>query len=84
MRVVDQCSILYVIQYIMSKIEKILIAKARQIAVSNCFDYADYDDENEPIDNIADALTILVDDQMDLDCDIDSSEFYDFFKEKLG
>lgn len=61
----------------MHEIEAFLIALADKQAQKR----EDYD---EPITNLADSLTIILEDRYKTVLPFDSSEIYDFFKEKLG
>ena len=62
--------------------EKKLIELARSICKSRFMDYPDYDEDIEL--GLADALTIMVQENVSNDEEINSEELYDFLSEKLG
>ena len=62
--------------------EKKLIALAHSICKARFMDYPDYDEDIEL--GLADALTILVQENVGHDEEIESAELYDFINEKLG
>lgn len=64
----------------MNPIEKAIIDNANALCKNAFMDFPDYDPEN-PFTNLADALTVIIWDSLQLDCD--SSEIYDFLKERL-
>jgi len=63
-----------------TKIENLIIEKANLLCKNAFMDFPDYDAEN-PFTNLADALTVIIWDSLQLDCD--SSEIYDFLQSKL-
>ena len=64
----------------MNPIEKTIIEQANLLCKNAFMDFPDYDAEN-PFTNLIDALTVIVWDSLQLDCD--SSEIYDFLNERL-
>jgi hypothetical protein len=64
------------------KMEEKLIALAHSICKAKFMDYPDYDEDIEL--GLADALTILVQENVGHDEDIESAELYDFITEKIG
>jgi hypothetical protein len=62
--------------------EKKLIELAHEICKAKFMDYPDYDEDIEL--GLADALTILVQENVGHDEDIESAELYDFIDGKLG
>jgi len=64
----------------MENIEKLIIDKANYLCKNAFMDFPDYDEEN-PITTLADALTVIIWDDLQLDCD--SSEVYDFFNARI-
>jgi hypothetical protein len=62
--------------------EEKIIKLSNDIAKARFMDFPDYDSDN-PIDNLADALTVIVSDVMPHDSDIDTGELYDFINNKL-
>jgi len=62
------------------EIENLIIEKANLLCKNASMDFPDYDEEN-PFTNLADALTVIVWDTLQLDCD--SSEIYDFLQSKF-
>jgi len=64
-----------------SEIEKSIIDKANELCEKAFMDFPDYDKEN-PFTTLADALTIVVFDTLQID-EFDTSEIYDFLNQKL-
>lgn len=64
----------------MENIEQLIIEQANKLCANAFMDFPDYDKEN-PFTTLADALTVIVLDSLQLDCD--SSEVYDFIASKL-
>lgn len=62
------------------EIENIIIEKANLLCKNAFIDFPDYDEEN-PFTNLTDALTVIIWDSLQLDCD--SSEIYNFLQYKL-
>jgi hypothetical protein len=60
--------------------EKLIIEQANLLCKNAFIDFPDYNEEN-PFTNLADALTVIIGDSLQLDCD--SSEIYDFLQSKL-
>jgi len=58
-----------------------LIALAHSICKAKFMDYPDYDEDIEL--GLADALTILVQENVGHDEDIESAELFDFFEKSL-
>jgi len=58
-----------------------LIALAHSICKARFMDYPDYDEDIEL--GLADALTILVQENVGHDEDIESAELFDFFENNL-
>lgn len=65
----------------MNPIEKLIIDQANLLCKNAFIDFPDYDHEN-PFTNLADALTVIIWDSLQLDCD--SSKVYDFITSKLN
>ena len=61
--------------------EEKLIALAHTICKASFMDYPDYDEDIEL--TLADALTILVSENVGNDDDIESDKLFDFIEEKL-
>lgn len=64
----------------MENIEKSIIEYANSLCKSAFMDFPDYDEEN-PITTLVDALTVIVWDSTQLECD--SSEVYDFLNARI-
>ena len=62
--------------------EKKLIALAHSICKARFMDYPDYDEDIEL--GLADALTILVQENVGHDEDIESAELYDFLNKEIN
>ncbi len=58
-----------------------IIALAHQVCKANRMDYPDYDPENDL--SLADALTILIMENVPNDSDIESDELYIFITNKF-
>ena len=63
--------------------EEKLISLGNKTAKENFMDFPDYDPDN-PITDLASALTVIISDSQDNTSDLESSEVYNFLKEKLG
>ncbi len=61
--------------------EAFIIQKAKDICKRDFMTYPDYDESIEMY--LADALTILIVEQLDNDDEVDISEIYDFISEKV-
>lgn len=62
--------------------EKEIIALAHRICKQSFMDYPDYDPNMEL--SLADAMTIIVMENVGHDEDIESDKLYDFFSQKLA
>ena len=59
-----------------------LIELARSICKSNFMDYPDYDEDIEL--NLVDSITILINENVPHDEDIDTAELYDFINQEMN
>jgi hypothetical protein len=65
----------------MENIEQLIIDQANKMCANAFMDFPDYDREN-PFTTLEEALTIIIWDSLQLECD--SSEVYDFVTKKLN
>jgi hypothetical protein len=65
----------------MENIEQLIIDQANYLCSKAFMDFPDYDKEN-PFTTLEEALTVIIWDSLQLDCD--SSEVYDFITKKLN
>jgi len=64
-----------------SELEKLIIKQANELCEKAFMDFPDYDKEN-PFTNLADALTIVIFDTLQIE-EFETSEIYDFLNQKL-
>jgi hypothetical protein len=62
-------------------IEQKIIEQANLLCKKSFMNFPDYDQEN-PFKNLADALTVIIWDSLNIDCD--SSEIYDLLNERIS